>query len=352
MHLESIEGYLPMFSAEGKPRTDVRPGYRTLVLRTHEGSVELLGDLPFVAVPRPSGFLFLGEASVSIHLPPDPKVTLYDGGLKQRDYDATEIWRTSDASRATAEQRKSESGLRARKAWGVENTSQIVYVTQRALCTANTQSEVTGGALYFFASSHLSLSSLGGEDIPSSVFRHVDETTFRRFVTRLLDVPDEYIELDRPFLYNSFDLIVWPDDVVACLGRDRGAVRLTGGVRVSSNSARSYTRSGFVGAASATLAPDHETWDYDAAVAAVEGATDAFLAPAHDVVLVEVAREKQPRQLVVWDVVAGRKRRELTLPGRPIMDEWATGETAARWTKALAPHLRKPASGRIPPPKP
>jgi hypothetical protein len=42
VHGEAIEGYAPMFGPQGKPRTDVKAGYSTLVLHVKDGMVTLI----------------------------------------------------------------------------------------------------------------------------------------------------------------------------------------------------------------------------------------------------------------------------------------------------------------------
>ncbi|NUP10253.1 MAG: hypothetical protein HOW73_29740 [Polyangiaceae bacterium] len=340
VHLESIEGYAPMFSSEGKPRTDTKPGYRTLIVRTHAGSADVVGELPFLAIPQGDGFLFMGESSVSVHLPEDPRVTLFDGSPKPRDYDATDLWKTSNAKEISTVQRELERGLKRAQAWGTENTTQIVYVTQRSICTTQTQSEVTGGALYFYASSRLNLSGVGTSTILGALSAHLDEKKFIGFAARLVETEESEIDLDRPYMYNTFDLVVWRDDIAACLAHDAGALSLTGSVRFSANSARSFYRTKAVGPAPPTLAPGHEAVDFSAIAASIPDAFDAFVSPAHDVVLAVRQKGDGPVELVVWDVVARREVKVIPMPGRPVMDEWATGETKDRWSRLLAPHTK------------
>jgi hypothetical protein len=341
IHGESIESFFPMFSSEGRPRTDVRPGYRTLVIEVKGGDANVVGILPYVAVPQPAGFLYVGEASVSIHLPFDPSVTLENGEPKPRDYDATEIWTTRRPKEIPAIQKKREQELKKKRAWGTEQTAQIVYLTQSAMCAAHTWSEVTGGALYFFASTHHELTSLDDRTIPKELAAVVDEPTFLDFASQLYEVAREDIDLDRPFS-TGIDTVVWRDDITPCLDHHRGGVTLLGSALFSGNSARRYLRSAPVMPAPANLAPGHGTVDFDAIEKAIPGVIDAFVSPTRDVVLAVRAEENQPVVLVVWDVAGHREVKTLPMPGRPVMEEWSAGETAAGWITTLTPFMARP----------
>lgn len=334
IHTEEIEGYTPMFSAEGKPRTDTKQGYRTLILHTHDGTADVVGELPYLAVPQQDGFLYMGEASVSIHQPWDRRDMLGDGNPRPHDYDATDLWTTKDSSAIARAARQLEAKLRAKRAWGVENTVQLVYVTPTAQCTIHTKSEVTGGALWFHAMTTYSLQSLQGPPIDNNLASHVDERTLRQFGARLFEVPEEDIDFDKPYR-DGFSAISWRDDVQACIDHERGSVMLQGAVLRWGNSARAYMTMRPVVPAPPSLAPGNDVIDYPAVKAVLADMIDAFASPSHDIVLAVRRKDKAGLELVVWDVAGRKVAKSLPLAGRPVMAQWASGGPGDAWLSKL-----------------
>jgi hypothetical protein len=345
LHVERIEGYSPMFSSEGVPRTDTRPGYVTVLIRTKNGTATVVGSLPYLAVPQQAGFLFIGESSVRIHLPDDPRVTMYDGSPMPRTYDATDLWKTADRNAISRVSGKLAARLKAARAWGTEKTTQLIYVTRNAWCTVHTESEVTGGALYFHASTTYDLDSLDGSELSDNLIAYVGETTFRRFVSELLSIKPEQVEFDRPYR-DGFMTYSWLDDVQAVISHREGVPMLSGAIRRAGNSARTFMESAPVGPAPESLAPGSKALDFRSIVAAIPRTKDALVSPSNDVVLSLASvgspdagadRDDAPDHIVIWDVAARQSVGTLPLGGRPVMVEWGEGDQAAAWLAALGP---------------
>ncbi len=343
LHLEDINGYAPMFSSEGKPRTDVRPGYLTVLIRTHDGTARVAGSLPYLAVPQDDGFLFMGEASARIHQKtggPDCEVQACGPGeLGQRphDYDATEIWTTRDQGETGKVQTRLEAKLRARRQWGIEHTEQLVYVTPRAQCRDRTESEWTGGALWFHAEETRRLTATSGPAIDDRLVSWADDKAVRlvgnaAYETRKQGSGEgDELNLDEEADLGWGHVVSFRRDVRACLDRAEGKVMVTGDLLVPGNSARSFTVSVNVKEAPAPLAPSNRiTVPFAAVRAAVPAATDAFVSPAKDTVLAMA-----PEGLEVVDALHGKRGAGLPVKGRPVMVEWAAGAAAERWERAL-----------------
>ena len=242
------------------------------------------------------------------------------------------------------ESRKLETRLKAARAWGTENTTQLLYLTRSAMCTVHTESEVTGGALYFRANTSYSLASLYGSPLSENLLAYVGESTFRRFVSELLSIKPEQVEFDRPY-YDRFITYSWLDDVQAVVSHSQGVAMLSGAIRRAGNSARYFMESGPIGSAPESLAPGSRPVDFRAIMAAIPDTRDALVAPSNDVVLSLAAPaspdggagDDAPDHIVVWDVAGRKETGRLPLVGRPVMVEWSHGEHAAGWLAALAP---------------
>lgn len=333
LHTEAINSYLPMFSAEGRPQTDITQGYRTLVLRTKDGNVELAAELPYLAVPGPRGFIFVGEASASFHEEPDPKDVNDIGDQRPHDYDATEIWTTKD-KRATATVAAAlKRRLERARVWGIENTEQIIFITPHAMCLSVTRTEWTGGALWFMGSTTTTLRSLGTK-VDARLSSHVDDTQLRRFANRVLQASEDTpVDLDTPYEDPFQRDIDWRKDPVLCFDHVRGRTYLTGTVVRSGNSARSFSQYELVDVAPPSLAPSNNVATrFDVIQNAFPDALDAIQSPTSDVVLVI---EKET--LAAWDVLHRQGGQRFDLPGRIVMVEWGTGPAVSQWLSVLSP---------------
>jgi hypothetical protein len=334
LHLEKIEGYFPMFSNEGKPRTNVAPGYRTILLHTKDGAVTVANELGYLALPKGDGVLFVGESSVSIHEPEDPRDTNGIGVARPHDYDATEIWTAKRRADVDATARAVERKLRARKKWGTENTEQLVYITPRARCRATTWTMWTGGAAWFDGETSYAFDAVTGPRVDDVLAHYVDDPTLRRFAGLAFasdedDAPE--IDLDAP--YEDWGRhIAWRKDAHVCLARARGKVQLVGTVLRAGNTHRSFTAAVPLQPAPVELAPvNAHAVDFDAVEAAFPGATDAWVSPARDVALVV-----QGEKLVVYDALHEKPGQNMPFTARVVMAEWASGERASALLAALA----------------
>lgn len=340
VHLESINGYGPMFSSEGKPQTDPRPGYMTLVIRSQNGSAETLGTVPYVAVPQGDHFVYMGEASVSVHLPNSPSVTMFDGSPMPRDYDATELWQTDDRKRIPNVSATLVQKLKKKRAWGVENTSQLVYVTPKVLCKVNTESEVTGGALYFRATSTYSAASLDATVLDNNFAKHVSEKELIRFASEIFEIPIDDVDLDKP-LKDNFMVYSIRDDIQLCFDHIAGTTQLMGSILKAGNSARYFSVEKAFGPAAEQFAPGNEVLPFELVKKLFPKLIDVFVSPAHDALLITQWSATNTLELVVWNVAEQKQSGILALPGRPVMAESAMGLRAQAWENELRPAFQK-----------
>lgn len=339
VHRENIEGYGPMFTSEGKPRTDTRPGYMTLVIRTQNGAAELLGTLSYIALPQGDRFVYIGESSVSVHLPNSPRVTMFDGAPMPRDYDATDLWKTGDRKNIPAVAEELAQKLKKKLSWGTENTSQLVYVTQRALCKVNTQTAVTGGALYFTGITQYSVESIDGTPIDNNFAKHVSEPELIRFASDIFGIPLEDVDLDKP-VGDSFMAYGIRDDIQLCIDHGEGSTRILGSILRSANSARMFSDDKPFGPAPEHLAPGSEAIPFTALKRLFPKAFDAFVSRSHDTLLIVQPSEEGVAELIVWNALDQKISGTLPIPGRPVMAEWAMEDKAQAWEKQLRPALQ------------
>jgi hypothetical protein len=329
LHVEAIEGYGPMFSKQGRPRTDRAAGYRTLVLHITQGSVRLASELPYLAIPQRNGFLYLGEASARLELEPTAD--------SERDtpsfYDATALWRTTQrGSISTAEQRLLRA-LERGGAAGAEDTTQVVYATSKVLCVSRTTSSWTGGALAFEAQQVLELSTPAGSPLRWPLSRFADRAQLEQFMRDVLAdyrQDDEPLRLDQP--YNAFwATIDFRKDPRVCLEHRDGRLWVDGTVLLPGNSARSFTAAAPVRPAPPAFGGMAEPANLDEAKRSVPGALDAVASLTPSIWLV------QERAALVA-VHTGTRKQLLRLPvnGRIVMAEGARGAAVSRWLKALA----------------
>ena len=329
LHVEAIEGYGPMFSKQGRPRTDRAAGYRTLVLHITQGSVRVASELPYLAIPQLRGFLYLGEASVRLELGPTPDSDPDTPSF----HDATALWRTTQrASISTAEQQL----LRALERGGVagsEDTTQVVYATSKVLCVSRTTSSWTGGALAFQAQQVLGLTTPAGSPLGWPLARFADHAQLEQFMRDVLAdyrQDDEPVRLDEP--YNAFwATIDFRKDPRVCLEHRDGRLWLDGTVLLPGNSARSFTASAPVRPAPPALGGMAERASLDEAKRSVPSALDAVASLTPNIWLVQ-----EPGALVAVDIGTRKELLRLRVNGRIVMAEGARGAAVSRWLKALA----------------
>lgn len=334
-----------MFSGEGKPRTDTRPGYMTLVIRTQNGTAEVLGTLPYIALPQGDHFVYLGESSVSVHLPNSPSVTMYDGSPMPRDYDATDVWKTENRKNIPQTMEALTRKLKKKLAWGAENTSQIVFVTPKVLCKINTQSQVTGGALYFQATTTYSAESIDATRLENNFAKHVSEPDLIRFASAIFEIPIEDVDLDKPFR-ETFMTYSFRDDIQLCFDHENGSTQLMGSILRAGNSARYFSVEKAFGPAPERFAPGNDTLPYDTIKRIFPKAIDAFASRAHDTMFVVQPSTTKGLELVVWNVAEQKQSATIVMPGRPVMAESGMGESARAWENELRPAFQDKPRGR------
>lgn len=329
LHTESIEGYSPMFSAEGEPQTNLRPGYRTLVLHITPTGVRLASELPYLAVPQAQGFLYLGEASVSRELAPaadaDPETPHF--------YDAKALWRTPQRAAIPKAQRELRKTLERAAAAGTEETSQVAYVTSKVLCVSHTSSAWTGGALAFTAQQSLSLFTPAGAALTWPLARFAERPQLEQFMHDALKGyrdDAEPVLLDEP--YNAFWAVVdFRTDTGVCLDHHDGQLWLDGTVLLPGNSARSFTVAARVRPAPTALGGLAETANLEQAKQILPSALDVIASLTPNVWLV-----REPAALVAVNTATRQELLRLPRSGRVVMTEGARGGAVARWLKALA----------------
>jgi hypothetical protein len=248
-----------MFGDEGKPHTDTRQAYATRVVVGRGAATRVVTELPYLALPQARGFLFIGEASVSVH-EPSPKVAEGDEPQPPHDYDATALWTTSDRNQVDAVRAGLEAKLRAARAWGTESTVQIAYVTPVAMCTSVTETEWIGGALWFNGTTTMELTDAHRKPTPRRLAAYVADAQLLDFAR--LAVADRHGGDDPPRLGQIFDagwghFIDWRKDVHVCLAAKDGQAWITGAVVLPGNSARAYTFESPVAPAPISLAPSN-----------------------------------------------------------------------------------------------
>jgi hypothetical protein len=333
LHTELIEGYQPMFDADGKPRTQVAPGYRTLVFHVKAGQVTLESQLPYIALPLATGFVYLGEASVSLHGPARPTE---DSGEPQQEppdeYDATSLWLARSRTEVPSISARLQRKLRRAREPGVEDTEQLVYATPHALCRHRTMTQWTGGALWFTGSTELHLTTPLGAPLSRPLARIASDAELQAFMSlALTEYEGQDATLDQPFDAGWGHLIDFRKDPSTCLEHRQGRVWAHGSVVLPGNSARSYAFSSPVKPAPASLAGANPALlDFDEVVRAWPAALD-FVASYHrDALLLQTARG-----FVAIDALTGREGRTFPIPGRIVMVESATGVAVSRWRSEL-----------------
>jgi hypothetical protein len=329
LHVEPIEGYAPMFSEQGRPRTNRAAGYRTLVLHITQGGARLASELPYLVVPQPRGFLYLGEVSVKLELKPGPDSDPDTPSF----YDATALWRTMQRAAIPHAERQLRRALERGGAAGSEDTTQVVYATSKVLCVSNTTSRWTGGALAFQAQQVLELTTPAGSPLDWPLSRFADHAQLEQFMREALAdyrQDDEPPQLDQP--YNAFwATIDFRKDPRVCLEHHDGRLWLDGTVLLPGNSARSFTAWAPVRPAPSALGGLAEPASLDEAKRSVPGALDAVASLSPNIWLV-----REPAALVAVDVGSRQELLRLPVNGRIVMAEGARGAAVSRWLKALA----------------
>lgn len=331
VHTEPIEGYGPMFEAPGKPRTQVGPGYRTLVFHINAGRVTLDSQLPYIALPTPTGFVFLGESSVRLHGPARPTDDA-DEPQPPDEYDATSLWLARSRREIPSASARLERKLRRAREPGVEDTEQLVYATPHALCRHKTTTSWTGGAHWFTGRTELYLTTPLGAQLPHPLARIANDGELDAFMkVALAEREGHGATLDQGFDAGWGHLIDFRKDPGTCLEHRWGRVWAHGTVELPGNSARSFAFSSPVKPAPASLAgPNPAALDFDEVVRTWPTALDFVTSYHRDALLLQTAQG-----FVAVDALTGREGPTFPVAGRIVMVESAAGSAVARWRAEL-----------------
>jgi hypothetical protein len=333
------EGYGPLYGegAQAPPEDKLR----TLVIRVDGGRVELAGELPFLAIPHETGFLYMGVASYgrddteAEKKRQGAKFGLDDElGNKVYWYVASSLWRTKDRAQVDAARTKARKSLEKHHKWGHFSAEELNYVTSHAMCSTSSYAEWTGGAQAFMAHETESLTGLS-KNVPQALSNYTDDAALLRFVHETLQrrdagEDDEEISLDKPVEIFGYK-IDWRKGSRACLKRENGGVMLTGIIELPNNGARTSEWETSLREAPPELAsnapPPIEMLDIQRAFV-VPKPQDVVVSPKKTVLIV-----KFPDRLVVYG--AGSTAPLLSIPmiGRIVMAEWERGEIARSWDK-------------------
>jgi hypothetical protein len=341
LHVEAVESYRALFSAEGVPKVDEGAGYVTLVIRVDEGGQATVSQrLPFVAVPRvpggtvPAGgssFRLIGEASYSEDLTP----TAGFADDPPPFYASTELV-SADHPAALRKEVSNAVGLqKATRAWGQTHAQTLLFATPLAMCTLQSDSEWTGGALAFRGWDQTELSSLAGAKLDPRATAYVPDDSLKAFARAALAAREEEpageIDLDAK-VDLFFREIHFRRDTSVCLGRAEGATVLMGSIVLPGNSARTYAWVHPLGPAPSTLAWPEEPIDFGLVRASFADARDAFVAPGRSAAIVV-------RDSVLTSFTAPDRASNLgiALPpdARVVLAVWAKDGDVDRWADEL-----------------
>lgn len=336
-------GYGPLYGegAHAPPEDKLH----TLVLHVHDGRVELVGELPFLAIPKENGFTYMGVASYERDDTEAEKKRQGakfgaddDVGSNVYWYVASSLWRTSERAQVDAARTKARKSLEKQRKWGINFGEDINYVTREALCTTSYHAEWTGGALAFTANESQSLTGLSKKLAPA-LLKYTDDDGLLRFAKNIMrerepDIEDPDISLDEPYDM-GWSTIDWRKDSRACLGRHDGKVMLTGVIRLPNNSARSSEWEAPVRDAPADLAanatPPFPLAEILAAFA-VPKPSDALVSPRKTILVAQFQDG-----LVLYGARSATPLLTIPMPGRIVMAEWASGDLANTWAKVGDP---------------
>lgn len=340
-HVEAIESYRALFSAEGVPAVDEGAGYVTLAIRVDEaGRATIASRLPFVAVPPSpaspassggSSFRLIDEASYrEDHTPSrgfndDPPHFYASTALVSAERPAA--LRKAVAAEIAAQKKA--------RAWGESRAETLLFATPLAMCTFQSDSEWMGGALAFRGWDRTELVSLTGATLEARAAAYVPDETLRGFAREALvardETPDADVDLDAE-VDLFFRKVVFRRDTSACLGRAGGATVLLGSVVLPGNSARSYAWLHPLGPAPDTLATREETVDLAIVRGVFPDARDAFVAPGRSSLV--VLRETRLASFAGADRVVDLGI-ELPADARVVLAEWAMEGDGERWVREL-----------------
>lgn len=332
-------GYAPLYG-EGT-HAPPEDNLHTLVIHVHDGRVELVGELPFLAIPQEKGFLYMGMASYerddteAERKRQGEKFGFDDEyGSKVYWYVASSLWRTKDRAKVDAVRKAERRRLERQRKWGDLEGEDVNYVTSRALCTTRFSAEWTGGALAFMASEQQVFEGFS-KKLPPTLTNYTDDAGLSKFAQDILSrrEPGEVhkdVSLDEPYDM-GWSKISWRKDSRACLARNDGRVMLTGVIRLPNNSARSSEWEAPVRDAPPELAsnstPTIAFSNIEQAIA-VPKPLDAVVSPRKTIVLIQW-RDR----FSIYGAKQATPLLSIPRSGRIIMAEWASGELANAWAQ-------------------
>jgi len=338
-------GYGPLYGGDGS-KVPPEDKLHTVVLHFHDGRAEFVGELPFLAIPQESGFLYMGVASYerddteAERKRQGPKFGLDDDvGAKVYWYAASSLWQTTDRAKVDKERNRERKYLEKQRKWGDFSGKDINYVTSLALCTTSSTGEWTGGAQAFMASEHQELTGLS-KKLPTALSHYTDDAGLLQFARDIMrerepGEPDPEIDLDKPFDIGFSVEVDWRKDSHACLARRKGRVMLTGVIRLPNNGARSSEWETPVRDAPAELASNAIP------TIALADAQRAFAVPRPLDIVVSPRKTALIAQLRDRYVVYGPSSPvplvSIPLSGRIVMAEWASGDLANTWARVGDP---------------
>lgn len=341
LHIEEVESYRALFSAQGVPKVDDRAGYVTLVIRVDAvGRATVAQRLPFIAVPRvpagnaPAGgssFRLIDEASYSV----DPIPTAGFADDTPQFYTSTELVSADEPGSLRKAVSAAIAAQEAARVWGETHAESLLFATPFATCTLQSDSEWTGGALAFRGWEETELSSLTGATLDPRATAYVSDDSLKAFVRAALvareDEPEGEIDLDAK-VDLFFREIYFRRETSVCLGRSEGATMLMGSVVLPGNSARTYAWVHPLEPAPSTLAWPEEPIDFGLVRALFGDARDAFVAPGRSAAIVV-------RESLLTSVAAPDRVANLGIPlppeARVVLAAWAPDGDVDRWADEL-----------------
>lgn len=332
-------GYGPLYG-DG-PRVPPEDKLHTIILHAHDGRVELAGELPYLAIPRDNGFLYMGVAAYERD---DTEAERKRQGAKfgMGDeygsvvywYAASSLWRTTERSKVDSVRTSERKSLKQRYRRGDMFGEDVNYVTRYALCTNRYRAEWTGGAQAFTGGEDQTFEGLTQGKLPTLLANYTDDAGLRKFVQAIFqqrEPGDDHSDISLDETYEMFGYeINWRKDSHVCLARTNGHVSLTGVIRLPNNGSRTSEWETPVFDAPATLAtnaaPPVALSDIRKAMA-IPKAVDAVVSPKRTMIVARL-----PDRFVVYGNAAPAPLLTIPISGRIIMAEWAEGDAAKTWS--------------------
>jgi hypothetical protein len=328
-----------LFGDTGAPVPPTGPGYRTLVIHLEAGAASLLEDLPYLEVPQPAGYLYVGD--VTAHADETGSESqaelerIESGASVPRWYLTTHVWLSRDRRGIEALSRRMQASLARAREWGTVDQERVGYVTPRVLVLESETAQWSGGALAFSGSSTVEMEGLGNPidtNVSARLGRDAIERIGQVIAERYELDPEARSGIDAPLNLPFGDSISLMTDTHLCLTREEGRVWEAGCVLLPGNSARSYTEAFRIRPAADDLAPSNfAPLEFAAVKRAWPDAGDVLVAPSQAVVLV-----LSDHGLSIVHVDSGQEVLNLgSVVGSIVMAEWELSDAIGA---VQAPH--------------